>query len=259
MTRPVFYYEDPTTPLAAASAGALLGLVGEEGRHAATVRRIGVGERLDLVDGRGVRAVCAVTGAHPAGLELRVEELLVEAEPRPLLVLVQALAKGGRDEQAIETCTEIGVDAVIPWQSERAIVRWSGPKADKGRRKWEGVVRAAAKQARRARIPVVEEVHETKALASRVSRAIAEGARAFVCHEEAGESLSALLSSEGGAIAEAGEILIIVGPEGGISPAETDLLVGAGASLVGLGANVLRSSTAGAVCATLLSAACARL
>lgn len=258
MTRPVFFFEEPT--LAAACPGEVLMLAGEEGRHAATVRRIGAGEGIDLVDGEGTRAICEVVCTDKQGLTARVLDLVVEAEPSPRLVLVQALAKGGRDERAVEICTEIGVDGLVPWQSDRAIVRWAGPKAAKGRAKWEGVVRAAAKQARRARIPVVEDLLDTRGLVSWTASLIAEGGRVLVCHEEATSTLGAILAERPLTGLPAGaRVAILVGPEGGISPEEISALLEAGAEPVGLGHNVLRSSTAGSVCATLLCAAAGRM
>lgn len=256
MTRPVFL-ADPSLDLASLEPGERVALGGDEGRHAATVRRIGAGEELDLADGAGVRATCVVVDAAKSGLDLEVVSVEVEPEPEPRLLLVQALAKGGRDEQAIETCTEIGIDEVVPWQSDRAIVRWAGPKADKGRAKWESVVRAAAKQARRARVPEVGPLVDTRALATLVRSLIDEGGRVYVCHEEATTRLAEILADR--PIGTANALAIVVGPEGGISPDEVGALEDAGAELVGLGRNVLRSSTAGAVCATLLAAASGRM
>lgn len=259
MTRPVFYFDEPGAHLEGAEPGDALHLGGEEGRHAAGVRRIGAGEGIDLVDGRGTRAVCEVAAAGKQGLDLRVVSVEHESSPEARLVLVQALAKGGRDEQAVETCTEIGIDAVIPWQSERAIVRWTGPKAQKGRAKWRGVVRAAAKQTRRARVPEVAEVLDSRGLAARVEGVVSAGGRVLVCHEEAAGTLSEHLRARPLDCPTGAEVWIIVGPEGGISERETGALRAAGGELIGLGRNVLRSSTAGGVCATLLSAALGRM
>lgn len=259
MTRPVFYADESGVGLDGARPGDALRLGGEEGHHAAGVRRIGAGEGIDLVDGRGARAVCEVVAADKQGLDLRVVSVEHEPPPRVRLILVQALAKGGRDEQAVETCTEIGVDAVVPWQSERAIVRWAGPRARKGRVKWLGVVRAAAKQARRARVPEVADVLDSRGLAARVEEVVSAGGRVLVCHEQAEEMLSERLRARPLDPSAVGEAWIIVGPEGGVSEGETKALRAAGGELVGLGRNVLRSSTAGGVCATLLCAALGRM
>ena len=236
MTLPVFLGEDLAPALESLSVGDSATLGGGEGRHAASVRRIGAGEWVDVVDGCGLRATCEVSGSDKSSLSLVVRAITQEDSPSPEVILVQALAKGGRDEAAVEICTEIGIDRVIPWASQRAIVQWKGPKAEKGRAKWEGVARAAAKQSRRAYVPVVEDVKDSRELASWVASLIGEDGVAFVCHEEAAD-------------------LLIVGPEGGIGAEETAQLVDAGASTIGLGDNVLRSSTAGAVALTLIRAA----
>ena len=237
MTRPVFLAEDLSCVPSSLAVGERATLGGSEGRHAASVRRIGAGEWVDVVDGRGLRLICEVAGADKSSLSLVVREIVQEDAPLPEIILVQALAKGGRDEAAVEICTEIGIDRVIPWASQRAIVQWKGPKAEKGRAKWEGVARAAAKQSRRAYVPVVDAVADSRELASWVRALTDEAGVAFVCHEEATR------------------VALIVGPEGGIGPEETAQLVDAGARTVGLGANVLRSSTAGAVALTLIRAA----
>jgi 16S rRNA (uracil1498-N3)-methyltransferase len=186
-----------------------------------------------------------VMDAAPA--ELTVECTSVSVEPRPdvRLVLVQALAKGDRDELAIETATELGIDAVIPWQSERSIVRWKGDRAAKAHGKWQSTVAAAAKQARRAWIPEVRPAVDTQALA----KAVAEASLAVILHEDAVTPLRRVLGKWSEERQEAagtgGEILLIVGPEGGISPREVTRLCSAGAVTALLGPHVLRSSTAG--------------
>ena len=258
MTLPVFLGSDLTPPLESLSVGDSATLAGAEGRHAASVRRIGAGEWVDVVDGAGARATCEVSGSDKTSLSLVVRELVREDAPNPEVILVQALAKGGRDEAAVEICTEIGIDRVIPWASQRAIVQWRGPKAEKGRAKWEGVARSAAKQSRRAFVPTVEGVMDSRELTSWVASLTDEAGVAFVCHEEASESLGAALASLQEAGADASlppRVALIVGPEGGIGPEETGALVDAGARMIGLGANVLRSSTAGAVALTLIRAA----
>ena len=258
MTRPVFLAEDLSCVPSSLAVGEHATLGGSEGRHAASVRRIGAGEWVDVADGRGLRLTCEVVGADKSSLSLVVCEVAQEESPRPEIILVQALAKGGRDEAAVEICTEIGIDRVIPWASQRAIVQWRGPKAEKGRAKWEGVARAAAKQSRRAYVPVVEAVTDSRELASWVRALTDEAGAAFVCHEEATQSLGAALAHVQGGGTDGSlpaRVALIVGPEGGIGTEETAQLVDAGARTVGLGANVLRSSTAGAVALTLIRAA----
>jgi 16S rRNA (uracil1498-N3)-methyltransferase len=238
MSRPLFYVEPGA--LDGLGRGDQVEVGGPEGRHAVAVKRLAPGEGVDLADGAGTRAVGTVAAA--AGNVLTVSVDRTEREPRlPFrLVLVQALAKGDRDELAAESATELGVDAVIPWQAERSIVRWKGERGEKALAKWRSVVLAAAKQARRAVVPAVESAHDGARLAERIAAA----RLAVVLHEEAREPLSAVLEPLGGEAGD-GEVLFIVGPEGGISPAELERFTAAGARLALLGPHVLRSSTAG--------------
>lgn len=238
------FLADPTD-MAAATKGSAIEVAGDEGRHAVSVVRISVGERVLVSDGAGTRAEVLVTDTAPGRFAAQVLAIEVEPEPSPRLVLVQALAKGDRDEQAVETATEIGVDEVVPWQADRSIVRWRGEaKEERGRRRWEAVVLAATKQSRRARMPVVSGVLDTSRLRQRVGAA----ALAVVLHEEATTTLADIL------LPSAGEVLVIVGPEGGITAAEVEALVRAGAVGVRLGREVLRSSTAGPAALAVLSA-----
>jgi 16S rRNA (uracil1498-N3)-methyltransferase len=178
---------------------------------------------------------------------LLLEVLSLDVEPRPELrfVLVQALAKGGRDDLAVETATELGVDEVVPWQAARSVVVWRGPRGEKARASWVATVRAAAKQSRRARVPVVGPVVSGRALADRLARA----ELAVVLHEEATTPLASL------DLPDAGAVVLVVGPEGGIAPEELEQLTAAGAVTARLGDHVLRSSTAGAAALAVLSAA----
>lgn len=243
MTLPLFLV-DPVV-VAGAAVGSRVVLDGPEGRHAATVRRIGVGEQVMLADGAGLRLTCAVVGSGKADLELSVVEVDHEPAAQPRFVLVQALAKGDRDDQAIEAATEFGVDEVVPWQASRSIVQWRGERADRARRKWESTVVAAAKQSRRARVPVVADLATTKILAARIGGAAA----AYVLHEDATQSLAAQV------LPTAGDVLVVVGPEGGITPEEVAAFEAAGAVTVRLGDTVLRSSSAGPAALAVLSAA----
>lgn len=242
MTRPVFVIGPDR--LADARVDDTVVLDGPEGRHAATVRRITAGEHLDLVDGAGRRAGAYVLGGDKLSLTLRLDEIVDEPAPEPRFVLVQALAKGDRDDQAIEAATELGVDAVIPWQAARSIVQWRGERGVKARRTWVETVRAAGKQSRRARFPEVEELVDLRGLLRRVSEAEAT----YVLHEDAMEPMAGVSPPR------SGEALLVVGPEGGITPDELRALQGAGARVVRLGHTVLRSSSAGPAALAVLSA-----
>ncbi|MCC3274830.1 16S rRNA (uracil(1498)-N(3))-methyltransferase [Arthrobacter sp. zg-Y40] len=246
MTNPIFF-GDPEL-VAAVRPGGSFRLEGPEARHAVSVKRIAPGEPVDVVDGAGRRITGTVTVTGPSLLELAVEAVTQEPAEAERLVLVQALAKGDRDEQAVEAATELGVDAVIPWQSDRSIVRWRTEKAAKGQAKWQALTAAAAKQSRRSRIPEVEPLLDSKALVRRLS----DLDLVLVLHEEADAPLAGALAALGdrragpaGPDAAQASIAVVVGPEGGISPAELEQLRAAGAVAVRLGPHVLRSSTAG--------------
>ena len=243
MSAPLFLL--PPGALTGVDVGSQLPLEGAEGRHAATVRRIAPGERVDVADGAGAVARCTVLSAARDALTLSVEAVDVQREPSPRLVLVQALAKGERDDVAVEAATELGVDEVVPWQAARSVVVWKGDRGERARRKWEQTVRAAAKQSRRARVPVVAPLASGADLRARVAHA----ALAVVLHEEAEAPLAGL------ALPDAGEVLLVVGPEGGIGADELAGLVAAGAVACRLGPHVLRSSTAGPAALAVLSAA----
>ncbi|MCI9888912.1 16S rRNA (uracil(1498)-N(3))-methyltransferase [Micrococcales bacterium 31B] len=221
------------------AAGGSLDLSGSEGKHAATVMRIGAGETVLLSDGAGVTASATVASALPGALTLTIAEREHVEPASPRLTLVQALAKGGRDEMAVEAATELGVDAVLPWQADRSIAQWRGPKVEKGLAAWRALVFAAAKQSRRVFVPEVLPLATTKQLVGWVEGAVASETRVLVLHETAPEPLS------GVELAGAGGIALVVGPEGGISDAEVAALVAAGAVAVRLGSEVLRASTAG--------------
>ncbi|KQR16537.1 16S rRNA (uracil(1498)-N(3))-methyltransferase [Cellulomonas sp. Leaf334] len=245
MSAPVFLAEPGT--LDEVTDGATYLLDGTEGRHAGVVQRRGPGERVDVVDGAGVRLLGVVGAVTSEGVLVHVQQRVVEPAPAVALVLVQALAKGDRDEMAIEAATEVGVDAVVPWQAERSIVVWRGERAAKSRARWLGTVRAAAKQSRRARVPDVEVALDGRGLVERVRTVVAAGGAALVLHEDAAEPLGST------GLPGAGECLVVVGPEGGIGEGELARLVEVGARAVRVGPHVLRTSTAGPVALAMLA------
>lgn len=254
----------PTTPpgflildeaLVGAREGEDLTLDGEEGRHAAKVARIGVGEQVLLTDAPGRQVLAEVTAARKEALDLR---LLADPTPAverlPRLTLVQALATGGRDEQAVESATELGVDRVLPWIARRSVSVWRGEKLVKGRARWAGTVRAAVKQCRRPGIPEVDEPVTTAQLAESLRDLPADGTLVLVLHEQESVGVMSLAEQLRGASAQGiEEIVVVVGPEGGIDPGELEALRDAGARSVLLGPEVLRSSTAGPAALTVLS------
>jgi 16S rRNA (uracil1498-N3)-methyltransferase len=214
---------------------------GDEGRHASDVRRLRTGEAVLLGDGRGRIGEGVVTSVARGLVEVQVSTVRDEPAPQPRFVVAQALAKGGRDEDAVEVMTEVGVDEVLGWQAARSVAKWT----DRTQTRWAATSRAAAKQARRAWVPDVVGPLTTTALAGRA----ADAALAVVLHEDATEPLVTCR------VPDDGDVLVIVGPEGGITPEELDALTAAGAVAFRLGPNVLRTSTAGVAALSVLSAA----
>jgi len=243
LTAPLFFVS--ADQLAGITAGSEVILDGSEGRHGATVKRIGVGEQVLLTDGAGHRAEAVVESVGAGTLRLRLRAITQERQPGSRFVLIQALAKGDRDEQAIEAATELGVDEVVPWQAARSIVIWRGERAVRSLRKWESIVFAATKQSRRTRVPLVSEPADQAAVVARIEAA----ALALVLHEDAQQPLA------GFELPPSGDVVIIVGPEGGVAPDELSAFLAAGAVSVRLGPNVLRSSSAGPAALAVLSAA----
>ena len=214
---------------------------GDEGFHAANVRRIRSGEELDLGDGAGAMAHCVIEDVGKARLTARVTKRWTVEPATPTVTVVQALPKSDRSELAIELATEAGADAFVAWQAARCVARWDGGRADKGLRRWRAVARAAARQSRRPHIPSVTGVATTDALLADVREAVSLGATVVALHESATEPLTKLL------LAQTDSMMLVVGPEGGITDDEIAALSAAGAKAVRLGPTVLRTSTAAAV------------
>jgi 16S rRNA (uracil1498-N3)-methyltransferase len=221
--------------------GALVAVEGDEGFHAATVRRLRPGEHVDVGDGAGSCAHCVVEDAGRGGLRARVLDRWTAGRPRPPVTVVQALPKSERSELAIELATEVGADAFVAWQASRCVARWEGDRADNGLRRWRAVARSAARQSRRAYIPPVTDVVSTATLAQRVRDEVAAHGVAVALHESATERMTDL------PLVHAHSLMLIVGPEGGIADDEIATLTAAGAVPVRLGPTVLRTSTAAAV------------
>ncbi|MDO7882193.1 16S rRNA (uracil(1498)-N(3))-methyltransferase [Antiquaquibacter soli] len=227
--------------LESAAPGDRVSVTGAEARHAVTVSRIGVGEELTIGNGAGLVVTGSVVSAEHAELVLEVGSVLEHPRRDPALFLVQALAKADRDELAVQAATELGVDGVVPWQAARSISRWEGSKVAKGRDRWAAIVREASKQSLRPWIPDVLDLVSTKQLAS-----LASGARMLVLEPTALQPLTALEP-------DGRDLLVVVGPEGGVSPQELEQLVAAGAEPVRLGPEVLRTSTAGPAAIAVLN------
>jgi 16S rRNA (uracil1498-N3)-methyltransferase len=226
------------------AVGELLTLDGEEGHHAAVVRRIAVGEEISLGDGAGTVARCRVASVGKGSLTAEVMALDTRPAEMPRLVVVQAIPKGERGELAVEMLTEVGADVIVPWAAARSIARWKGERAEKSLAKWRSAAREAAKQARRAWFPTVAELATTEDVVALLAGASVR----VVLHEAASGPLADV------PVPGRGEIVIVVGPEGGITDAELEAFSAVGAEPLRLGTSVLRSSTAGVAAAAALLA-----
>ncbi len=225
-------------------ADAVVRVNGPEGHHAATVRRLRVGERLVLTDGHGSRRIGRVTWVGRDELDVDCAPIERVPAPDPRLVVVQALPKGDRAELALELLTELGADEIVPWTAQRSVVQWRGERADKGLARWRRTVQEAGKQSRRVRFPVVTDPIDGAGLAARIDAA----ALTVVLHEDAEEPLTTV------ALPGGGDVLVVVGPEGGIGAEELATFTATGAHAVRLGRPVLRTSTAGGAALAVLSA-----
>lgn len=214
---------------------------GDEGFHAATVRRIRPGEQLVLSDGMGTVADCVVEAADKRSLTARVQDRRTVLRPHPRVTVAQAIPKAERSELAIELATEAGADDFIAWQAARCVARWDGERADKGLRRWRAVARSAARQSRRPHLPEIAGPLSTPALAGVIGERVRAGGIALVLHESATTPLADI------PVAQSDSIMLVVGPEGGVADDEVAALTRAGAVAVRLGPTVLRTSTAAAV------------
>lgn len=240
MSRPVYVQEFPTPP----TVGEVIELTGDEGRHAVSVKRTGVGEQIELVDGHGTRAVITVTGVSGKDRLTGVVDCAAnEPASRPTVTVIQALPKAARSELTVDLLTQAGADVIVPWQAGRSVANW-GKKQDKGLAKWRAAARAAAKQSRRSRIPEITPVADQAAVAALIQAA----PLALMLHEDATGKITDQ------PVAQADSVVLIIGPEGGISPAELDAFTAAGAHPVRLGPEVLRTASAGMVALAALGA-----
>lgn len=245
---PLFYVDGPDE-VAGITAGDLVEVRGEEAHHAVAVRRLRVGEPVSVGDGSGTVISGTVESTGKDLLVVRAGGVFREVPRAPRLGLIQALAKAGRDELAVQAATEVGVDGIVPWQAERSIVRWSGEqRAERGRSRWQAVAREAAKQSLRARIP------EVAALASSPNAVRGTADVVMVLDPHGAEAIPEVVDAH----VSASSFAVVVGPEGGFSEEELAEFLGVGAHLCVLGETVLRTSTAGPVALGILSVAVGR-
>ncbi|NEG69243.1 16S rRNA (uracil(1498)-N(3))-methyltransferase [Bifidobacterium choloepi] len=264
MTNPLFVLDNSTddVPMTADSVqvGWNLTLPPAIKRHAIGSMRLREGDALQLSDGHGLKINATVADAERG--DVRVESFDKESRPAVRLALVQALAKNGHDEQAIDVATQIGVDEVVPWESDRSIAKWKDGKTD---RKWRSVLVAATEQSRRGWLPELAERHTSRMIVARCRRACVRGGLVIVLHQDATDSWSGIedrvrevarKSAEDGNVRT---VSVVVGPEGGISDREVEEFRDAGAEVVLVGHNILRASSAGPVALALLSRVLGRI
>ncbi|HWL59917.1 MAG TPA: 16S rRNA (uracil(1498)-N(3))-methyltransferase [Microbacteriaceae bacterium] len=247
-------YLNESLDVIAFEVGRRVAMHGPDARHAAQVARVRTGERIGIGDGRGRIGWGPVVQVAADAVAIDIEEVVVESPRRPELWLVQALAKGDRDELAVQAATELGVTGVVPWQAARSVSRWAGPKAAKGVERWRTICREAAKQAIRPSVPTVGDLASTADLATRAGQA---GVLTLVLEPSAATSLRDIVTATAvDPERSPARIELVVGPEGGIDPFELHTLEAVGARLTRLGPEILRTSTAGpaalAALATLL-------
>lgn len=231
MSLPVHLVES----LAGIAPGQVVAVTGDEAHHAVAVRRMLVGDQVVLTDGNGGRVLGEITETGKRRLEVSVLDATVVAAPQPGITVVQALPKGDRGERAVEMLTEIGCARIVPWAAQRCVAVWRGDRIAKGLSKWRLTAREAAKQARRVWFPEVVGLAQTPT----VVELVAEADLAVVLHEESARSMAQV------SVPASGSIVVVVGPEGGLTSDEVEALTTAGAIEVRLGAEVLRTSTAG--------------
>jgi 16S rRNA (uracil1498-N3)-methyltransferase len=250
MTAPFFLV--PPDALTATVGGTVV-VGGPEGRHAATVKRLGRGEPVLLGDGHGRVVEGRVSGVVGKDrIDVEVTAYAEHPAPSPRVVVVQALAKGERGELSVELLTEVGVDVVVPWSASRSVAQWRGEKAERGVEKWRATAREASKQSRRPFVTDVRALASTAECAALVRGAVASGGTAIVLHEDASLRMASLR------VPTSGDVVLVVGPEGGISDDERATFESAGALSARLGPSVLRTSTAGTVAAAVVLASCGR-
>ena len=230
--------------LAGVRTGSPVVVDGAEARHAVVVRRLRVGEQIALTDGRGAWAVGAVTETAKDSLAVEVASLSTVPCPSPELVVVQAIPKGERGELAVEMLTEVGVGEIVPWAAARCVAVWKGEREAKSVARWRSTAREAAKQARRPWHPTITALASTSTVVELVTAADL----AIVLHEESKAPFAALT------VPSRGRIVVVVGPEGGLTDDEVVAFATAGAASVRLGPEVLRTSTAGVAAVAALLA-----
>lgn len=217
-----------------------MSITGVDVKHIGKVLRMQPGDKLQVVSDDGVSALAEVTAISETTVTVRCLEVLAEShEPAVKITLAQGLAKGEKMDFIIQKAVELGAYSIVPVAMEHSVVRLDGAKADKKVERWQKIAEAAAKQSKRDIIPQVQAVQS-------VSQMLANNncktkIIAYECEDRM--SLKTALREAG----QLDDLLLIIGPEGGISEGELAKTREAGAVPVSLGRRILRAETAGLV------------
>lgn len=214
------------------SAGTTQELSGDEGHHAVAVMRLSIGEQIKIADGSGNWVSGTITEVGKKSLKIDVAQRGSAQSGKPELIVVQAVTKSDRTKEMLELLTVAGADQIIPWQAERCISKWQSDSASK----WLVLIKEAAKQSRRVKLPLLSDEVSTNQLVKLIN----PNDKVIILHESASNRISQINFSS-----EIQRVFIIIGPEGGISDAEIAQLEAVGAVTARMGDLVLRSAHAG--------------
>ena len=211
---------------------------GDEAHHGVNVLRLKTSEEVKISDGVGNWGVGTVSQVNKKSFTVEILDRGFEPASKQRVVVVQAILKNDANKEAVDFLTQVGADEIIPWQSQHSIGKFD----DKSLSKWQSAARESSRQSRRVRIPVISNAYSTENLISKIKGL----QNIFVLHESADNRLSQI------EINQEADVILIVGPEGGLSEIEVNTFVTAGAKIVRLGESVLRAANAGAAAASVV-------
>ncbi|MCA1839530.1 MAG: 16S rRNA (uracil(1498)-N(3))-methyltransferase [Actinomycetota bacterium] len=237
-----FFYVEPGTTT---QASRQVVIDKEQSRHLALVRRARVGDRIQICDGEGTVAIASLESVGKMQVSAKIESSVSIAYPRPAITILQGLAKGAKVDLVVQKLTELGVDRIVIFESQRSIPAWDQGKAERALERWRSISFEAAKQSRRAWLPKVEgplTFEEAALLAdSHAATIVAHGASATSARKELSKMNHGL-----------SDICVVIGPEGGLSLEEVSALEKGSAVIAGFGPNTMRTETAAIVIAALV-------
>ena len=216
--------------------GDIINISGDEAHHIVDVMRLKKGDEVVAFDGIGTEFKGIIKDIEKKSVIVAIQEKSKQPALKTNITLAQAIPKSERMYYIIQKCTELGVRAIIPMVTERTIVRIKKPKQDRRLLRWSKIATGAAKQCGRSDVPRIEEISSFKNVVKKSS-----GYSIKIMPSLIGErkEIGQLVSSP-----KTDNALLLIGPEGGFSPAEVKLAGENGISLVSLGPYTLRSDTA---------------